>query len=106
MASIMQGTTPSVTITIDPNDFSLANVTAMKISFKQDKSITWYTKDDFTIDTSANTITKALTEEETARMKPGVPLVIQGRFWLGRSVVGINKISIGVSDMQGVGSNA
>jgi hypothetical protein len=99
----MQGTTPSVTITIDPDDFQLSSVTAMKISFKQDKSLTWYTKDDFTID-SANTITKVLTEEETARMKPGVPLVIQGRFWLGNSVVGINKISIGVSDMQGVGS--
>lgn len=104
MASIMQGTTPSLTITIDPDDLQLSSVTAMRISFRQDKSITWYKKDDFTIDTSANTFTKVLTEEETARLKPGVPLVIQGRFWLGRSVVGINKISIGVSDMQGVGS--
>lgn len=104
MASIMQGATPTITITIDPNDLQLSAVTAMRLSFKQDKNLTWYTKDDFTIDTSANTIAKVLTEEETARMKPGIPLVIQGRFWLGRSVVGINKISIGVSDMQGVGS--
>ena len=34
MASIMQGTTPTITITIDPNDLNLANVTAMDIKIR------------------------------------------------------------------------
>ena len=105
MARIMQGTTPSVTITINPDDFLLSNVTKMELYVRNGSNLTTYTADDLDIDTDANTITKTFTEAETAALDPKKNVVIQGRFWLGNAIVGINKISYGVSDMQGVGAD-
>lgn len=105
MARIMQGTTPSVTIHISPDDFLLSNVTKMELYVKNGSNITTYMADDLDIDTDANSITKTFTEAETAALDPKKNVVIQGRFWLGNAIVGINKISYGVSDMQGVGAD-
>lgn len=105
MASIMQGTTPSVTITINPDDFLLSNVTKMELYVRNGSNLTTYAADDLDIDTDTNTITKTFTEAETAALDPKKNVVIQGRFWLGNAIVGINKISYGVSDMQGVGAD-
>lgn len=105
MANIMQGTTPSITITIDPEDFLLSAVTRMELYVKNGGTLTTYTADDLTVDTEANTLTLTFSEAETAAMNPRKFLTVQGRFWLGTSVVGINKISFGVSDMMGVGAN-
>jgi len=105
MARIMQGTTPSVTITINTDDFLLSNVTKMELYVRNGSNLTTYTADDLDIDTDANTITKTFTEAETAALDPKKNVVIQGRFWLGNAIVGINKISYGVSDMQGVGAD-
>lgn len=103
MASIMQGTTPSLTITIDPEDLLLSAVTVIELYVRNGKTTTTYTMDDLTIDIEANTITKVFTEEETAALDPKKNVVIQGRFWAGDAVIGINKINIGVADMMGVG---
>ena len=104
MASIVQGTTPTVTITIDPNDLNLANVTAMDIKIRNVRTRS-YGLDDMTIDTEANSFTYQFTEEETTELNPKKPLVIQGRLWLGDKIVGINKIQFEVSDMMGVGAD-
>lgn len=101
----MQGTTPSITITIDPDDFLLSSVTRMELYVKNGGTLTTYTADDLTVDTEANTLTLTFSEAETAAMNPRKFLTVQGRFWLGTSVVGINKISFGVSDMMGVGAD-
>ena len=103
MARIMQGTTPSVMITINPDDFLLSNVTKMELYVRNGSSLKTYTADDLDIDTIANTITKTFTEAETAALDSKKNVVIQGRFWLGNAVVGIKKISYGVDDMMGVG---
>lgn len=105
MAAIMQGTTPSITITIDPDDFLLSSVTRMELYVRNGGTLTTYTADDLTVDTEANTLTLTFSEAETAAMNPRKFLTVQGRFWLGTSVVGINKISFGVSDMMGVGAD-
>lgn len=105
MANIMQGTTPSITITIDPDDFQLSAVTRMELYVKNGGTLTTYTADDLTVDTEANTLTLTFSEAETAAMNPRKFLTVQGRFWLGSSVVGINKLTFGVSDMQGVGAD-
>lgn len=105
MARIMQGTTPSVTITINPDDFLLSNVTKMELYVRNGSNLTTYAADDLDIDTIANTITKTFTEAETAALDPKKNVVIQGRFWLGNAIVGINKISYGVGDMMGVGAD-
>lgn len=106
MASIMQGTTPSITITIDTDDFLLSDVTAIELYVKNGSTVTTYTEDELTVDTTENTVTKTFTEAETTAMKPSKNVIIQGRFWFSDgSVIGINKISIGVADMMGVGSD-
>ena len=105
MARIMQGTTPSVTIHISPDDFLLSNVTKIELYIRNGSSLRTYTADDLDIDTIANTVMKTFSEAETAALDPKKNVVIQGRFWLGNAIVGINKISYGVSDMQGVGAD-
>ena len=101
----MQGTTPSITITIDPEDFQLSNVTKIELYVKNGGTLTTYTAEDLTIDTEANTITLTFSEAETIAMNPKKFLTVQGRFWLGSSVVGINKLTFGVGDMMGVGAD-
>lgn len=105
MASIMQGTTPSITIMIDPDDFLLSNVTKIELYVRNSGTLTTYTAEDLTVDTEANTITLTFSEAETIAMNPKKFLTVQGRFWLGSSVVGINKLTFGVSDMMGVGAD-
>lgn len=105
MASIMQGTTPAVTIQIPNNAFRLSDVTAIELYVKQADAMKVYRKNDLIIDAEANTLTKSFSVEETSCFYPGVPVIIQGRFWIGDAVFGIDKIAIGVKDMQGVGAN-
>lgn len=105
MAAIMQGTTPSITITIDPDDFQLSNVTKIELYVRNAGKLTTYTAEDLTVDTEANTITLTFSEAETAALNPKRSLTVQGRFWLGTSVVGINKLTFGVADMMGVGAD-
>lgn len=105
MASIMQGTTPSITVHIDPEDFLLSAVTKIELYVKNGGTLTTYTADDLTVDTDANTITLTFSEAETVAMNPTKFLTVQGRFWLGSSVVGINKLTFGVADMMGVGAD-
>lgn len=103
MASILQGTTPSLTITFAPDDLQLSAVTAIELYVRNGNALTTYTMGDLTVDTEANTVTKVFTEAETAALDPKKNVVIQGRFWAGDAVIGINKINIGVADMMGVG---
>ena len=105
MAAIMQGTTPSITVHIDPEDFLLSAVTKMELYVKNGGTLTTYTADDLTIDTDANTLTRTFTEGETAALNPKRYLTIQGRFWLGSAIVGINKLTFDVADMMGVGAD-
>lgn len=46
MSAIMQGTTPSLTITIDPGDLLLSAVTAIEIYVRNGSSLTTYTAED------------------------------------------------------------
>lgn len=104
MASIMQGTTPSVTITISADDFLLSDVVDIELYVKNGSTVTTYPMDELTVDTEANSVTKTFTEAETTALNPNKNIIIQARFWFSDgSVIGINKISIGVSDMMGVG---
>lgn len=103
MATIMQGTTPSLTISIDPDDLQLSSVTAMELYIRNGNTTTTYAMGDLTVDTEANTVTKTFTEAETAALDPARNMVVQGRFWVGSSVIGIHKITFGVDDMMGVG---
>lgn len=43
MVSIMQGTTPSLTITFSPDDLQLSAVTAIELYVRNGRSLTTYT---------------------------------------------------------------
>ena len=102
MDAILRGTTPSVILSFDPEDLSLATVTAAEFCI-QNLGVTKHTLTDLTIDTEENTLTYAFTEAETADLCARVPVVIQARFWIGAdTVVGILPIQIDVADMLGV----
>lgn len=104
MNSIMQGTTPSLTISIDPDDFLLSDVQAIELYVANKGIVTTYTQSDLLIDTEENTVTKKFTEAETAAMSKRNTVTVQGRFWFpDGSVVGIAKITLSVADMIGVG---
>lgn len=57
MSAIMQGTTPSLTITFSPDDLQLSAVTAIELYVRNGSSLTTYTAADLAIDLDANTIT-------------------------------------------------
>lgn len=46
MASTMQGTTPSLTITFSPDDLQLSAVTAIELYVRNGSSLTTYTAED------------------------------------------------------------
>lgn len=103
--SFMQGTTPALTIRIDPADFSVADATAIEIYVLCGHCYRTYTLGDLILDTEENTITKQFTAEETAKFIPGATVTIQGRFWFSGGIVGIEKIRFPASDMIGVGAD-
>lgn len=104
MASIMQGTTPSLTITIDPDDLLLSAVTAMDIKIKNVR-LKSYELNDMTINSEENSFSYHFTEEETTELNPKKPIVVQGRLWVGEEIFGIDKIYFDVADMMGVGTD-
>lgn len=106
MESIMQGTTPSLTLTISTDDFLLSNVTAIELVVRNDSTTTKYSMSDLTVDTETNTIVKDFTETETAAFTPKKSVIVQGRCWLNTGkVVGIKKLYYDVTDMMGVGDD-
>ena len=105
MASIMQGTTPALTIYIDMDDISVSDITAVELYVLYGNSCTTYTLDDLTVNAEDNSITKVFSEEETARFTPGKVITVQGRLWFQDGIVGTQKIRIGVDDMIGVGAD-
>lgn len=105
MASIMQGTTPSLKIQISTDDLHLSNVTALELYIRNGSRLTTYTAEDLDVDTEENTVTKHFSVEETAALDPRKNITVQARFWVGDAVIGINKITIGVADMMGVGAD-
>lgn len=103
--SIMQGTTPALTININPDDCSLSNAVEVELYVLNEYECSTYTSDDLVIDQENNSITKLFTEEETARFTPGRAITVQGRLFFPDGIVGFRKIRIGVDDMIGVGAD-
>lgn len=77
MDSILQGTTPTLTIAIDPTDFAVSDIVALELAVKQKTNITLYDLSDVTLDPAANTISYTFTQAETLAFVPGVWLTVQ-----------------------------
>lgn len=100
MADILQGTTPSLEIKIDPEDFSVGDVTVLELTFKCGE--TW-TKglSDVTVDADANSFTYHFTQAETLKLDPRKVLYYQLRFkFQDGSVVGTVKERLNIADLM------
>lgn len=100
MISILQGTTPTLTIAVDQNDLLLSEITDLELTFQQVDDPVYKHMSDVTIDTKANTVSYHFTQEETLALIPTRVLNWQIRFKLpDGNVVGTPIAQISVSDL-------
>lgn len=100
MDNILQGTTPTITISIDPTDFSVSDVIALEFTTKQKNNISVYGLQDVTVDTNANTVSYTFSQVETLAFIPDVLLSVQLRFMFADgSIVGTNRMNFNIDDL-------
>ena len=101
MNSILQGTTPTLTISIDPEDLALTDVAELELAFQQfNQPVLIKHMTDCEIDTSANTVSYHFTQEETLAFLPTTPLNWQLRFaTTNGELIGTQIASIQISDL-------
>ena len=100
MDNILQGTTPTITISIDPTDFSVSDVIALEFTTKQKNNISVYGLQDVTVDTNANTVSYTFSQAETLAFIPDVLLSVQLRFMFSDgSIVGTNRMNFNIDDL-------
>lgn len=100
MNSILQGTTPTLTIAIDPTDFAVSDIVALELAVKQKSNITVYSLSDVTLDPVGNTVSKQFTEAETLAFTPDILLSVQLRFYFADgSICGTDRMNFNVEDL-------
>lgn len=104
MDSILQGTTPTLTVAIDPTDFSVSDLTGLELRIKQKNNINIYSLTDVTIDPDANTVSYQFTEAETLAFIPDILLSAQLRFMFADgNICGTDPMNFNVDDLIGSG---
>lgn len=104
MDSILQGTTPTLTIAIDPTDFAVSDIVALELRIKQKNNLTIYGLSDVTLDPDENTVSYLFTEAETLALLPDIWLNVQLRFWFADgNICGTDPMSFNVDDLIGAG---
>ncbi len=100
MSEILQGTTPSLKIKINTDDFLVSNVVKLEFAICQGNSVNIKGLSDVAVDTEDNAFTYTFTEEETLALTPSKPLRCQLRFMFGNGeIVGTSKMTFRVSDL-------
>ena len=100
MNSILQGTTPTLTITVNPDDLLLSNITDLELTFQQMGDPIYKRQADCVIDYEANTISYHFTEEETFDLMPTRVLNWQLRLLMpDGNVIGTKIAQISASDL-------
>lgn len=100
MASILQGTTPSLSVKISQDDFLVESVTDLELVFQNGSVLLKKGLEDVVADTEENTFTYTFTEEETLSLTPASMLFYQLRFaFSDGSIVGTKKASLRVEDL-------
>jgi hypothetical protein len=98
----MRGTTPTIEIEIDTEDFLLSELTAIELYVRNGNKISTYTKDDLIVDEESNVVSKQLTEADTKALDPQFPVIVQMRGWYADgNVIGIEKLVFDTADMEG-----
>lgn len=100
MAEILQGTTPSIEIVIDTDDFSVSDVTALEFTIKHNGAVSIYSLDDVTVDTDANSFIYTFSEAATLALNPDKSLKYQLRFMFSDgSILGTKIMRLQVADL-------
>ena len=100
MNSILQGTTPTLTITVNPDDLLLSNILDLELTFQQVGEPVYKHMSDVSIDTEANALSYHFTQEETLALIPTRLLNWQIRFLMpDGNVIGTTIAQINVSDL-------
>lgn len=100
MASILQGTTPSLEIKIASTDFDVDDVTELEFVFQNGGVTTKKGLSDVSVDSQRNSFTYTFTELETLALHPSDILFYQLRFeFADGSIVGTKKASLRVDDL-------
>lgn len=100
MESILQGTTPTLTIAIDPTDFAVSDIVALELAVRQKTNVTVHNLPDVTLDPAANTISYQFTEAETLAFMPDVLLSVQLRFvFADGNICGTDRMNFNVDDL-------
>ena len=97
---ILQGTTPSLEITINTDDFLVSEVVKLELTIKHN-GITIYGLEDVVVNTDNNSFIYTFTEEETLAMTPSKQIRYQLRFKLNNGrIVGTSQMTLGVADLM------
>lgn len=101
MNSILQGTTPTLTISIDPDDLALTDVTELELAFQQfNQPVLIKHMADCVVDTTENTVSYNFTQEETLAFLPATPLNWQLRLaTTNGQIIGTQISLIQISDL-------
>lgn len=100
MSEILQGTTPSLEIKINTEDFAVGDVVELELSMWNGEVSTKYGLSDVTVDTEENSIIYRFTEAETLALIPNRSLYYQARFlFADGTIVGTKKEKIEVADL-------
>lgn len=100
MNSILQGTTPTLTIAVDQDDLLLSDIVELELTFQQVGDPVYKHMPDVTIDTETNTISYHFTQEETLALIPTRLLNWQIRFRMpDGNIIGTTVAQISVSDL-------
>ena len=100
MASVLQGTTPSLEVRIAATDFAVSDVVELELVFQNGAEVLRKGLSDVTQDTQRNSFTYTFTERETLALVPSAVLYYQLRFeFADGSIVGTRKASLRVDDL-------
>ena len=97
---ILQGTTPTLTIAVNAEELSLADVVGIELTFQSGQKVTKKSLSDVEVDTEHNTVAYTFTEKETLALSVPSKLTWQVRFKLQNgAIVGTSKQLIDVADL-------
>lgn len=100
MSEILQGTTPSLEIKINTEDFSVGDVVKLEMTMLNGATTATKSLSDMTVDTEANSFVYKFTEAETLALVPNRPLYYQIRFlFADGTIVGTKPMQIQVANL-------
>ena len=100
MSEILQGTTPSLEVTIKKADFLVTDVIKLEFTIRYNFQTRKYGLSDVTADAVKNSFTYTFSEAETLSMKPGMNVDYQLRFLFSDGhILGTKQMHVAVEDL-------